>query len=186
MSRELAGHVRAVASGARLEPVPNVVDPDVFAPGPARRSGGVPRLVTVGSLIERKGHRHLIVALARLRERGCRLTLDLIGDGPLRQDLERLAHDLGVADAISFLGAQPKTAVAAAMRRADAFVLASLWENLPCAVLEAMSTGLPVRRYASGRGAGGDRLGSGGLGGSGFIECPRGWASRTRRDDGRL
>jgi alpha-maltose-1-phosphate synthase len=144
VSRELAGHVRAVAPGARLEPVPNVVDTDVFAPGPARRPGGVPRLVTVGSLIERKGHRHLIVALARLRERGCRLTLDLIGDGPLRQDLERLAHDLGVADAISFLGAQPKTAVAAAMRRADAFVLASLWENLPCAVLEAMSTRLPV------------------------------------------
>jgi glycosyltransferase involved in cell wall biosynthesis len=69
VSRELAGHVRAVAPGARVEPIPNVVDTDVFAPGPAWRPRSVPRLVTVGSLIERKGHRHLIVALARLRER---------------------------------------------------------------------------------------------------------------------
>jgi glycosyltransferase involved in cell wall biosynthesis len=124
--------------------VPNVVDTDVFVPAAERRPSSVPRLVTVGSLIERKGHRHLIAALARLCERGCHLTLEIIGDGPLRQELKRFADELGVADAITFAGAQPKSVVAAAMRGADAFVLPSLWENLPCSVLEAMSAGLPV------------------------------------------
>src|SRR4051794_16532130 len=144
VSDELAGHVRAVAPEATLETVPNVVDTDVFAPPPSPRVSSAPRLVTVGSLIERKGHRHLIAALAQLRERDCPVTLDLIGDGPLRAELEGLAARSGMADAIRFLGASPKDAVADAMRNADAFVLASQWENLPCVLLEAMSTGLPV------------------------------------------
>jgi L-malate glycosyltransferase len=144
VSRELAEHVRAVAPAARIESVPNVVDTDVFAPASARGRRGVERLVTVGSLIERKAHGNLIMALAALRARGCRLTLDLVGDGPLRQALERQAGDAGVGDVVRFLGAQPKSAVAAAMREADAFVLASLSENLPCVLLEAMSAGLPV------------------------------------------
>ena len=144
VSQELTGHVRAVAPRAKLEPVPNVVDTDVFAPGAARPPGTPPRLVTVASLIERKGHRHLFGALARLRHGGTKLALDVIGDGPLRPDLEGLARDFGVADLISFQGGKDKAAVAAALRRADVFVLPSLSENLPCALLEAMSTGLPV------------------------------------------
>jgi glycosyltransferase involved in cell wall biosynthesis len=98
----------------------------------------------VGSLIERKGHRHLFAALASLREGGTDLTLDLVGDGPLRSDLEAVANDLGVEDLITFHGEKPKTTVARILRRADVFVLPSLWENLPCALLEGMSTGLPV------------------------------------------
>ncbi len=144
VSEELAAHVRTVAPGARLEPVPNVVDTDIFAPCAARRPHAQTRLVTVGSLIERKGHRHLLGALARLRRGGRSLTLDVIGDGPLRSELEALARSIGVDDVVRFHGEKPKEDVAAAMRRADLFVLASLWENLPCVVLEAMSTGLPI------------------------------------------
>jgi glycosyltransferase involved in cell wall biosynthesis len=144
VSEELAQHVRAVAPRAKLEPVPNVVDTDVFTLGALRTPATPPRLATVGSFIERKGHRHLLAALARLREDGTTLTLDIVGDGPLRPDLEAVANDLGVEDLITFHGEKPKTAVAAILRRADVFVLPSLWENLPCALLEAMSTGLPV------------------------------------------
>jgi glycosyltransferase involved in cell wall biosynthesis len=144
VSEELTEHVRAVAPRAKIEPVPNVVDTDVFAPGAVRRPASPPRLVTVGSLIQRKGHRHLFAALASLREDGTDLMLDLVGDGPLRSDLEAVANDLGVEDLITFHGEKPKTTVAHILRRADVFVLPSLWENLPCALLEAMSTGLPV------------------------------------------
>jgi glycosyltransferase involved in cell wall biosynthesis len=144
VSRNLAGHVRAVAPGATLEPVPNVVDTDVFVPttrsGPSTR----PRLVNVGGLVEVKGHRHLIAALAQLRRAGTNLRLDVVGDGPLRPELEGLARDLGVDDLVTFHGGKPRTAVAAALREADVFVLPSLWENLPCAALEAMSTGIPI------------------------------------------
>jgi glycosyltransferase involved in cell wall biosynthesis len=144
VSRDLAGHVQTVAPGASYEPVPNVVDTDVFVRGCASPPGTAPRLIAVGSLIEIKGHRHLILALARLRHGGRSLRLDLIGDGPLRPDLEALARDLGVDDLVRFHGAKRKDEVAAALRRADVFVLPSLWETLSCALLEALSTGLPV------------------------------------------
>jgi glycosyltransferase involved in cell wall biosynthesis len=144
VSDELAGHIRDVAPAANLEPVPNVVDTDVFVPSRSRDCRAMKHLITVGSLIERKGHQDLLTALADLRRRGARLTLDIIGDGPRKPYLERLANDLGVAESVRFAGSQPKRAVADAMQRADAFVLASLSENLPCVLLEAMSSGLPV------------------------------------------
>ena len=144
VSRDLTRHVQAVAPAANLEPIPNVVDTDVFALGAASGPDSPPRLVTVGSLVEIKGHRHLITALAGLRECGRSVTLDVIGDGPLRPELEQLARDSGVDDLIRFRGLRPKEGVAAALRGADVFVLASLWETLSCAVLEAMSTGLPI------------------------------------------
>ena len=126
--------MQAVAPAAKLEPIPNVVDTDVFALGALRRPDSPPRLVTVGSLVEIKGHRHLIAALAGLRERAAAVTLDVIGDGPLRPELEQLARDSGVDDLIRFRGLRHKEGVAAALRGADVFVLASLWETCraPC------------------------------------------------------
>ena len=67
---DLTRHVQAVAPAANLEPIPNVVDTDVFALGAASGPDSAPRLVTVGSLVEIKGHRHLIGALVGLRESG--------------------------------------------------------------------------------------------------------------------
>ena len=137
--------MQAVAPAANLEPIPNVVPTrHLFALGAASGPDSPPRLVTVGSLVEIKGHRHLITALAGLRESGRSVTLDVIGDGPLRPELEQLARDSGVDDLIRFRGLRPKEGVAAALRGADVFVLASLWETGGCAVLEAMSTGLPI------------------------------------------
>jgi L-malate glycosyltransferase len=143
VSEDLCRHVRAVAPRARLEAVPNVVDTDVFRPGVSRARLS-PRLVTVGSLVEVKGHRHLIEAVARLRERGLDVPLTIVGDGPLRRTLEESADGLGVGDLVTFTGVLEKQAVAAALREADVFVLSSSSENMPCAVLEAMSAGLPV------------------------------------------
>lgn len=150
VSRNLAEHIGALAPAARLEPVPNVVDTDVFVRPHTWPSSATPRLVTVGSLVEIKGHRHLVEALGRLRRAGRDLTLDVIGDGPLRPQLEALARTSGVDDLIAFHGTKSKAEVAAALGRADAFVLPSLWENLPCAMLEAMATGLPVVATAVG------------------------------------
>ena len=144
VSEDLASHIRAVAPQARLAAVPNVVDTDTFRPGDAVNHRRPPRLITVGSLVEIKGHRHLVRALARLRERKQDVPLTIVGDGPLRGALERYARDLGVADLVAFAGVLTKQRVAAALREADIFVLSSLWENMPCAVLEAMSTGLPI------------------------------------------
>ena len=86
VSRDLAEHIRALAPAAKLNPVPNVVDTDVFVPGPTASPGDTPRLVTIGSLVEIKGHRYLVKAVGNLRRAGRDVSLDVIGDGPLRSE----------------------------------------------------------------------------------------------------
>jgi glycosyltransferase involved in cell wall biosynthesis len=144
VSHDLAGYLRLLAPRAAIEPVPNVVDTDVFVLEDRARRTAAPRLVTVGSLVEIKSHRTLVLAIGALRRAGRDLPLDVVGDGPLRGELKRLAAETGVGDLVNFRGALAKAEVAAALRRADVFVLPSLWENLPCALLEGMATGLPV------------------------------------------
>jgi glycosyltransferase involved in cell wall biosynthesis len=145
VSRDLERHLREVAPRARFEPVPNSVDEQVFNrdDGVGRRHGGPLQLVAVGSLVEIKGHRHLIEALPRIRSpRG--VGLDIIGDGPLREELVQMSRSLGLKDRVRFLGPLTKPQVAAALRRADVFVLPSLWETQSCALIEALACGLPA------------------------------------------
>jgi glycosyltransferase involved in cell wall biosynthesis len=154
VSEELAGHLRALAPRATFEVVPNVVDTAAFAPpgraaatepsdgagGPASAwpPGGGPRLLNVAALAEKKGHRHLLAALAELPD----ATLAIVGDGELRGELEQRARTLGVGERVRFLGERPKREVAELMRAADLFVLPSLAENLPVVLIEAQASGL--------------------------------------------
>ena len=102
------------------------------------------RLLSVGNLTAIKGHRVLIDAMARIVETHPAIHLDLVGDGELRVDLERQARERGVASHLRFHGRVARGRVAEMMRVADVLVLPSLWENLPCVLLEAMSSGVPV------------------------------------------
>lgn len=144
VSDDLEGHLRAIAPSAHFETVPNVVDDDVFRPAhDGITHEGPLRLVTVGNLVDVKGHRHLLEALSQLRAER-EVTLDVIGDGELRADLSDLAASLGLSGVVRFLGRRPKTEIAERVRAADVFVLPSLGENMPCALLEALASGVPA------------------------------------------
>jgi glycosyltransferase involved in cell wall biosynthesis len=67
-----------------------------------------------------------------------------VGDGAARAEYEQLVEDLELADKVTFHGLKSKGEVAELMRQADLFVLPSLWENLPCVLIEAIATGLPI------------------------------------------
>jgi glycosyltransferase involved in cell wall biosynthesis len=97
-------------------------------------------LVAAGRLVRQKGFDLLIEALALCRS--IPWTLTILGEGPLRSDLERLAHDVGVAERVRFAGfhGNPYPFFAAA----DAFVLSSRYEGFPNVVLEALACGTPV------------------------------------------
>lgn len=166
VSEELAGHLRELSPRATFEVVPNVVDTAAFSPEPKTHTGGrgpaepaaapsgaavdapaavrddsrPSRLLNVAALAEKKGHRHLLAALAELPE----ATLDVVGDGELRGELERQARALGPDGRVRFLGERPKHEVADLMRAADLFVLPSLAENLPVVLIEAQASGLPA------------------------------------------
>lgn len=97
-------------------------------------------LVAAGRMSPEKGFDLLIEALALCGD--TRLRLTILGEGPLRGDLERLARDKGVAQQVCFVGFQKNPYPFFA--QADAFVLSSRFEGFPNVVLEALACGAPV------------------------------------------
>ncbi|CAE6765289.1 D-inositol-3-phosphate glycosyltransferase [Paraburkholderia nemoris] len=106
---------------------------------------GVLRIVNVAMMHnESKGHGILLHAVAALRERGLSVKLTLIGDGVLRAELERLSARLGLGDDVRFTGALSGDDVLRTVSQHALFVLPSLQEGMPRALLEAMALGIPV------------------------------------------
>jgi teichuronic acid biosynthesis glycosyltransferase TuaC len=97
-------------------------------------------LLSVGHLIERKGHDLVIRALAELAN--CQLVI--VGEGPERGRLEALAESLGVASRVRLVGAKQHDELAQYYTAADALVLASSREGWANVLLEAMACGTPV------------------------------------------
>ena len=111
----------------------------------------VPGMVlTVGRLVEKKGHRYALEAMARLRGRVPSLHYVIAGDGPERQRLEQRAADLGIAELVSFLGTCNDQVVRDLYRRAAVFVLPSVtasggdMEGQGLVLQEAQAAGIPV------------------------------------------
>jgi len=135
-------------AASTIQVVPNGVA--VRAPSPDRvaalrariGAGGGATIGTIASLTSKKGHEFLLRAAAHLRDRGVACTVVVAGDGPERARLEALAAGLGLADRVHFLGVVPHAADV--LPAIDVFVLPSLVEGLPLALLEAMLAGTAV------------------------------------------
>ncbi len=137
----------------RIEVISNFVDVDRFAP-PAQRDrrelaalfGGVadgPILFHVSNLRAIKRPHDLVEVVARLRPVSARMIV--VGDGPERAATEARARELGVADAMRFLGRRDD--FQALLGHADGFVLPSESESFGVAALEALAAGVPVFGY---------------------------------------
>jgi glycosyltransferase involved in cell wall biosynthesis len=139
---------RMVALGAepsRTTTLRNGVDTSAFHPvdrEAARAALGVtgPTLVSVGSLIPRKGHQRTIEAMVELPE----FTLLIVGEGPERTALEALSARLGLGGRVRLLGARPHAELPQVYGAADASVLASSREGWANVLLESMACGTPV------------------------------------------
>lgn len=124
----------------------NGVDLDAFRPidqNSARQKVGSWRgrwLLSVGHLIERKGHHLIIEALCSLPD----TNLAIVGDGPMRAELQALAVRLGVENRVRILGAVNQDELPNYYSAADALVLASSREGMANVLLEAIACGLPV------------------------------------------
>ena len=108
------------------------------------------RALTVASLQQYKGHAVLLEALAMGGPHVDRITLDLIGDGVLRDELEALVDRLGLRSRVRFLGSCSEDTVRASLDAADLFVLPSIvaddgqMEGLPVALMESLACGVPT------------------------------------------
>jgi colanic acid/amylovoran biosynthesis glycosyltransferase len=103
-----------------------------------------PRMVTVGRLAEQKGQLLLIEAAARLRDRGAAFELVIVGDGPMRVEIERLIDRLDLRDRVRITGFLDNRAVRRELEAARALVLPSFAEGLPVVIMEALALGRPV------------------------------------------
>lgn len=137
-------------AGERLHVIPNGVDLNRFQLRPRnelrRELGleGAPLLISVGHLIELKGHDLVIDAFARLLQTHPTAYLMIVGEGPERQRLQDHARATGVAERMRFTGALPQKDLPAWYGASDALVLASSREGWANVLLEAMACGTPV------------------------------------------
>ena len=151
-SRFTTGRLRELGCPEnKIAHLPMGVDTSVFVPPDRRatRSDEV-RLLTVARLVEPKGIEYALRAVALLAARFPTLSYRVIGDGPLRSELEGLCSELGIAGRVEFMGGRPQEQVIAAFAAADLFVLPSVVgrdgteETQGIVLLEAQAMGLPV------------------------------------------
>ncbi len=142
VSGETAREVEAHGANPRkVRVIPNGIDADHFGKGLVVRSGGR-RIGCVARLSPEKGIDRLISAFAAVVRRMPDARLTIVGEGEERPALEARVRELGLGESVEFLGFQDD--VAAALGTFDLFVLPSLTEGIPLALLEAMAAGLPV------------------------------------------
>ncbi|MBN1795977.1 MAG: glycosyltransferase [Sedimentisphaerales bacterium] len=103
-------------------------------------------ILTVARLVEEKGLKYGIEALSILLKSKPDLKLEyrIIGDGPLRGQLEELVGELGLCNIVSFLGSMNRKEVAEHLNNAHIFLLPSVAEILPVSLIEAQAAGLPA------------------------------------------
>jgi glycosyltransferase involved in cell wall biosynthesis len=137
---------------------------DLTAYRPAAEPAGDFRILSVGTLLPRKGFDTLLEACAILQREGTAHACEIVGDGPMRVELERRARRLGLTS-VTFLGKRSQEELPQIYRRASVFVLAAnhagggvvsaaarrrpgaadvIHFGIPNVILEAMASGLPV------------------------------------------
>ncbi len=124
--------------------VPYGVDLDRFRPQPRETTGGPIVVGSVGRLSPEKGFDVLLRAAASLVGDGVPIRIVLAGDGPEREKLTRLAGELGIVEAVGFLGEIEHADVPSTLAGLDIFAIPSTAEGFGVAAIEAAAMTLPV------------------------------------------
>ena len=134
---------------ARLEVIPNTVDLERFRPSSEARAAVRSELgvgeefvwLAVGRFQPAKDYPTMIAAFARVAGSSTS-RLILVGQGPLRGEVETLLREAAIEDRVRFLGVRRD--IPDLMSAADGYVLSSAWEGMPVVLLEAAAVGLPI------------------------------------------
>lgn len=142
VSHALQDALRPLTRDSAMTVIPNVIG-DSFE-GREQPSWTPLKLVTVGSLIDRKRPLTAVETVAELARAGEQVTLTWVGDGPKRAETERRAEELGVADRITLVGAVAPHEVPTYIQDSNLFFLPTQAETFLVAAAEALACGRPV------------------------------------------
>ncbi|MFA5776857.1 MAG: glycosyltransferase family 4 protein [Parcubacteria group bacterium] len=125
--------------------IPNGINISDFTPDPKKRPDGK-LIITVGAsrVTARKGINYLLEAIRTLISKYPEIYLKVMGDGNEKENLEKLAKELGIKKNVEFTGRIPREETFPYYQEASIFVLPSLNEGMSNAMLEALSSGLPL------------------------------------------
>lgn len=126
----------------RIYVIPNVVDTRLFYPSRKKYQRKFIKILAVSSLRKIKGLEYLLESISIIKRND--FILNIAGEGEEKRNLLKLCKKLNIEERIKFLGHLPKKRIASLMKDSDFFVLSSIWENLPCVIIEALASGLPV------------------------------------------
>ena len=150
VSPEVRQQLQEALPGRNVELIPNGIDTDVFANIHKRTSlrqelgiAGEDMVVgAIGRLVPEKGYLFFLACAKRLACVYKKLKILIIGDGPLRGELEDWVETAGLQQSVTFLGVRKD--IPELLSLIDIFVMASTSEGLPMVLLEAMAAGKPV------------------------------------------
>lgn len=126
----------------KMEVIPLGVDPKFFKRKKGKQTSLL-QLLTVGRLVSVKGFYLLMEAVRQLREKGKNISLEIVGEGPEREGLERFVADHALNPHVHFKGALNQKRTLEAYQKADIFCLPSFSEGVPVVLMEAMAMEIP-------------------------------------------
>ncbi|OQX53652.1 MAG: colanic acid biosynthesis glycosyltransferase WcaL, partial [Candidatus Cloacimonas sp. 4484_209] len=115
-----------------------------------KQTGEPIKILTIGRLVEKKGHRYAIEAVSKIVKKHKNIEYIIAGDGPLRQGLESLVRKLEIEKYVKFLGVVNQDELLKLYQYVHIFILPSMTarngdqEGIPVVLMEAQATGLPV------------------------------------------
>ena len=126
------------------------LETDKFEPPPELTDNGIPHILSVGSLVEKKGHEYLIDACALAAEKGYEFQCSIVGVGPLQESLQARISHYRLQDKVHLLGGKRQEEVLALYCQSSIFALACVVaqdgdrDGMPNVLIEAMAMQLPV------------------------------------------
>lgn len=114
------------------------------------QSGETIKILTIGRLVEKKGHEFAIRAMKKVTEKYKKINYIVAGDGPLRNQLEYLVDRLGISEHVKFIGSVDQNEVFKLYQQSHIFCLSSVTssqgdqEGIPVVLMEAQAAGLPI------------------------------------------
>ena len=123
--------------------LPNGVDMQRFQPTNYPENSEI-KMLNIARLVKHKAHEHIIEAMKKVVETNKNITIDIIGDGPLKNKMAEKIKEYNLENYICFINPVEHSAMPDLYHQYDVFILPSTWEGLPLTLLEAMASGTPI------------------------------------------